>query len=104
MKINFRRIDRVGDYVERFRDTETLQVFLIGTSVLFASLGLGEAVYRLAFSDFDGARDRLPLEALFGLLLSYLATKLVRQVYRSRKHRIARLKLISHKSHRIRQA
>ena len=71
---------------------------------MFASLGLGEAVYRLAFSDFDGARDRLPIEALFGLVLGWLATKLARNVYRQRKQTTARLNLIWDRSHRIRHA
>ena len=34
-----------------------------------------EAVYRLLFSEFDGATDRIPVEALFGLVFAWLATK-----------------------------
>jgi len=49
---------------------------LIGIGVIFASLGLGEAVYRFAFFDFDGATDRLPIEMLFGLAFARMTTKL----------------------------
>ena len=34
---------------------DRLTLSLIGMGVIFASLGLGEAVYRFAFLDFDGA-------------------------------------------------
>ena len=71
MAIEFMRTRRTGDRFIRFQQAEGLEVYLVGTTVLFASLGLGEAVYRLAFSDFDGARDRLPIEALFGLVLGF---------------------------------
>ena len=60
------RIDRTRDHLKRFEQIESLQAFSVGAMVLFASLGLGEAVYRLTFWDFDGAKDRLPIEALFG--------------------------------------
>jgi len=33
---------------------ERLKVYLFGATVLFASFGMGEAVYRLLFSEFDG--------------------------------------------------
>ena len=98
------RIDRTRDYIKRFEQIESLQALSIGAMVLFASLGLGEAVYRLTFLDFDGAKDRLPIEALFGLLLGYLASKLARAVYRRRKLRTARLDLIRDKNYRIRSA
>jgi len=104
MAIEFMRIRRTGDHLMRSQQTESLEVYLIGTTVLFASLGLGDAVYRLAFSDFDGARDRLPIEALFGLVLGCLATKLARNVYRRRKQTTARLHLIWDRNHRIRHA
>ena len=104
MAIEFMRIRRTGDHLIRFQQTESLEVYLIGTTVLFASLGLGELVYRLAFSDFDGARDRLPIEALFGLVLGCLATKLARNVYRHRTQTTARLHLIWDRNHRIRHA
>jgi hypothetical protein len=87
-----------------FQQTEGLEGYLVGTTVLFASLGLGEAVYRVAFSDFDGAKDRLPIETLFGLILGYLAAKLVRNLYLRRKQTTARLHLIWDRNHRIRHA
>ena len=87
-----------------FQQTEGLEGYLVGTTVLFASLGLGEAVYRVAFSDFDGATDRLPIETLFGLILGYLAAKLVRNLYLRRKQTTARLHLIWDRNHRIRHA
>src|SRR5271167_3046150 len=104
MAIEFMRTRRTGDRFLRFQQAEGLEVYLVGTTVLFASLGLGEAVYRLAFSDFDGARDRLPIEALFGLVLGWLATKLARNVYQHRKQTTARLHLIWDRNHRIRHA
>ena len=104
MAIEFIRTRRTGDHLLRFQQTESLEVYLIGTTVLFASLGLGEAVYRLAFSDFDGARDRLPIEALFGLVLGCLAAKLARNVYRHRKQTTAKLHLIWDRNLRIRHA
>jgi hypothetical protein len=87
-----------------FQQTEGLEGYLVGTTVLFASLGLGEAVYRVAFSDFDGAKDRLPIESLFGLILGYLAAKLARNLYLRRKQTTARLHLIWDRNHRIRHA
>jgi hypothetical protein len=104
MAIEFLQIHRTGDQEGRFQQTESLQVYFIGVTVLFASLGLGEAVYRLAFSDFDGARDRLPIEALFGVVLGCLATKLARNVYLHRKQTTAQLHSIWDRNHRIRHA
>jgi hypothetical protein len=48
---------------------------------------MGEAVYRLLFSEFDGMTDRIPVEVLFGLVFAWLATKFVGGVYRNRKER-----------------
>jgi hypothetical protein len=62
------------------RRTDRLTLALVGTGVIFASLGLGEAVYRLVFFDFDGATDRLPIEMLFGLAFAWMATKLVKRI------------------------
>ena len=104
MAIISKRIRLIVDRLIRFQQIESLQVCFIGITVLFASLGLGEAVYRVAFSDFDGARDRLPIEALFGLVLGYLATNLARNVYRDRKQTAARFHLIWNRNHRIRHA
>jgi hypothetical protein len=55
---------------------------------------MGEAVYRLLFSEFDGATDRIPVEVLFGLVFAWLATKFDGGVSRNRKERSARLDFI----------
>src|SRR5450432_2504288 len=54
------------------RLNDLLTLGLIGMGVIFASLGLGEAVYRFTFRDFDGATDRLPIEMLFGLAFAWM--------------------------------
>ena len=88
----------------RFQPMERLKVYLFGATVLFASFGMGEAVYRLLFSEFDGATDRIPIEALFGLVFAWLATKFVGDAYRNRKQRSARLNFICARNHQIRGA
>jgi hypothetical protein len=88
----------------RFQPMERLKVYLFGATVLFASFGMGEAVYRLLFSDFDGTTDRVPLELVFGLVFAWLATKFVGGVYRNRKERSARLNFILARNHQIRGA
>ena len=60
-------------------------------AVIFASLGLGEAVYRLSFFDFDGATDRLPIEMMFGLAFAWIATKLVKRIYQHRMQTSAKI-------------
>ena len=101
MTINFMR---TSDEYLRFRLTERLKVYLFGATVLFASFGMGEAVYRILFSEFDGATDRIPIEALFGLVFAWLATKFVGDAYRNRKERSARLNFIWARNHQIRRA
>ena len=64
----------------------------------------GETVYRLLFSEFDGAKDRIPIEALFGFAFAWLATKFVGDAYRNRKERRARLNFIWARNHQIRGA
>jgi len=86
------------------RAFDRLTLGLIGMGVIFASLGLGEAVYRLAFFDFDGATDRLPLEMLFGLAFAWMATKLVKGIYRNRMATSERINLIWDRNHKIRRA
>lgn len=88
----------------RFQPMERLTVYLFGATVLFASFGMGEAVYRILFSDFDGTSDRIPVEVLFGLVFAWLAIKFVGGVYRNRKERSARLKFIWARSNQIRGA
>jgi hypothetical protein len=86
------------------RPIDRLTLGLIGIGVVFASLGLGEAVYRFAFLDFDGATDRLPIEMLFGLAFAWMATKLARRIYQYRMKTSARIKLIRDRNHKIRRA
>jgi hypothetical protein len=86
------------------RPIDRLTIGLIGIGVIFASLGLGEAVYRFAFLDFDGATDRLPIEMLFGIAFAWAITKLARRIYQHRMETSARIKLIRDRSHKIRRA
>ena len=86
------------------RPIDRLTLGLIGIGVVFASLGLGEAVYRFAFLDFDGATDRLPIEMLFGLAFAWMATKLARRIYHYRMKTSARIRLIRDRNHKIRRA
>ncbi len=81
-----------------------MTVGLIGVGVIFASLGLGEAVYRLAFFQFDGATDRLPIEMLFGLAFAWLTTKVAKKIYQHRLETSARINLIWDRNHKIRHA
>jgi hypothetical protein len=96
-------LDGVEDST-RFQPLERLKVYFFGVTVLFAALGMGEAVYRVLFSEFDGATDRLPIEALFGLVFAWLAIRFVGDVYRNRKARRARLNFIWARNHQIRGA
>jgi hypothetical protein len=86
------------------RNNERLTLGLIGMGVIFACLGLGEAVYRFAFLDFDGATDRLPIEMLFGLAFAWVTTKLARRIYQYRMETSARIKLIRDRNYKIRHA
>jgi hypothetical protein len=83
---------------------DRLTLGLIGMGVIFASLGLGEAVYRFAFRDFDGATDRIPIEVLFGLAFAWLAAKLARRIYLYRLQTSARVNFIRDRSYKIRRA
>ena len=96
-------LDGVEDSV-RFQPLERLKVYFFGVTVLFAALGMGEAVYRILFSEFEGATVRLPIEALFGLVFAWLAIRFVGDVYRNRKERRARLNFIWARNHQIRGA
>jgi len=89
--------------VER-RSFDRLTLSVIGMGVIFASLGLGEAVYRFAFLDFDGATDRLPIEMLFGLAFAWVTTSLARRFYQKRKETSERIKFIRYRNYRIRHA
>ena len=83
---------------------DRLVLSLLGTGVIFASLGLGEAVYRLAFFEFDGATDRLPLEMLSGICFAWLITKLARNIYQRKRKADARIRSIQERNDRIRHA
>ena len=86
------------------RRNDRLTLGLIGMGVIFASLGLGEAVYRFAFFDFDGATDRLRIEMLFGLAFARMTTKLARRIYQYRMKTSARINLIRDRNYKIRHA
>ena len=88
----------------QLRSLDRLGLAAIGMGVVFAALGAGEAVYRLAFAQFDGATDRLPIEIVFGLAFAWLTTKLVRNVYRHQTKTSARINLIWDRNHKIRHA
>ena len=92
-----------NDSIE-FQPIERLKVYMFGATILFASFGMGEAVYRLLFSEFEGITDRIPLELLFGSIFAWLATKFVGGVYKNRKQRSARLNFIWARNHHIRGA
>ena len=86
------------------RSSDRLTLGLIGIGVVFASLGLGEAVYRFLFLDFDGATDRLPIEMLFGLTFAWIITKLARRIYQYRLETSAKINQIRDRNYRIRHA
>jgi hypothetical protein len=95
---------RLKNYPSISETFELLPVFFVGVAVVFASLGMGEVVYRLLFSDYDGATDRLPIEALFGLIFAWLATSFVRNMFQHRRRTLAKLHLIWDRNHQIRAA
>ena len=86
------------------RATDRIALVVIGVGVIFACLGMGEAVYRLLFVDFDGATDRLPIELLFGFGFAWMAIKVVRNIYQYRMETAAKIKLIRDRSSKIRHA
>jgi len=104
MTIKFVQTRDGSDDSIRLQPMERLKVYLFGVTILFASFGMGEAVYKLLFSEFDGATDRIPVEVLFGLVFAWLAIKFIGNVYRNRKERRARLNFIWARNHQIRGA
>jgi len=86
------------------RRTDQLTLAIIGLGVIFAAVGLGEAVYRLAFLDFDGATDRFPIEMFFGLAFAWIAIKVARRIFQHRRRTSARIQLIQDRNYRIRHA
>jgi hypothetical protein len=104
MAINFVTTRDGSDDSLRFQPRERLMVYFFGVTVLFASFGMGEAVYRILFSEFDGVTDRIPIEALFGLVFAWLAIRFISHAYRNRKQRRARLNFIWARNDQIRGA
>ncbi len=104
MALDFLRTRDDSDEPVEFQPLERLKVYLFGITVLFASFGMGEAAYRLLFSEFDGITDRIPIELVFGVVFAWLATKFVGGVYKNRKQRSARLNFIWARNHQIRGA
>jgi|SRR5579863_8746960 len=66
------------------RSLDRIKTAVVAIGVIFTCLGMGEAVYRLAFFDFDGATDRLPIEMCFGLIFAWGVTKLLKRIHRER--------------------
>ncbi len=86
------------------RPIQRLKLAFFGTLVIFAALGAGEAVYRLLFFDFDGAKDRLPIEICFGLAFAYIGVRIARRIYQHRANTSTGISLISDRNHKIRHA
>jgi len=86
------------------RPVQRLKLIFFGIVVIFASLGAGEAVYRLLFFDFDGAKDRLPIEICFGFAFAYIGMRVARRVYQHRLNTRTGINLISDRNHKIRHA
>ena len=86
------------------RPADRLTLGLVGMAVIFASLGLGEAVYRLLFFDFDGATDRLPIELIFGLAFAWIVMKLAKKIYQHRMLTSAKIDQVWDRNYKIRHA
>lgn len=86
------------------RPVDRLTLGLVGMAVIFASLGLGEAVYRLLFFDFDGATDRLPIEMMFGLAFAWIVMKLAKKIYQQRLLTSAKINQVWDRNYKIRHA
>ena len=83
---------------------DRLTLGLVGMAVIFASLGLGEAVYRLLFFDFDGATDRLPIEMMFGLAFAWIVMRLAKRIYQQRMLTEANINKVWDRNYKIRHA
>jgi hypothetical protein len=81
-----------------------MKLGVVGIAVIFASLGLGEAVYRLLYFDFDGATDRLPIEMMFGIGFAWIATRLAKKIYEHRMLTTAKISQIGDRNYKIRHA
>jgi hypothetical protein len=96
-----RRTERTAT---ELRPVQRLKLVFFGALVIFACLGAGEAVYRLLFLDFDGAKDRLPIEVCFGLAFAYIGVRIARRVYQHKVNTTTGISLISDRNHKIRHA
>jgi uncharacterized membrane protein len=86
------------------RPVDRLTLGLVGMAVIFASLGMGEAVYRLLFFDFDGATDRLPIEMMFGLAFAWIVMRLAKRIYQQRMLTAENINKIWDRNYKIRHA
>jgi len=100
----FRKKSEIGVQSVALRTSDRIAITFIGVCVIFAALGMGEAVYRLLFFEFDGATDRLPIEALFGIAFAWMAMKLVEKIYQSRLEASERIRRIQERNFKIRHA
>ncbi len=100
----FARLRRLTDPSLDLQPFDHAALGAVGAGVVFACLGLGEAVYRILFFEFDGATDRLPIEMLFGILFAYLVTKMALRIYRHRSETRARMTQIKKRNEKIRAA
>lgn len=96
--------NRNSNQAAELRPVDRLTLGLVGMAVIFASLGLGEAVYRLLFFDFDGATDRLPIEMMFGLAFAWIVMKLAKRIYQQRLLTSAKINQVWDRNYRIRHA
>src|SRR5271165_5642675 len=98
-------VKNIGDnHSSELRPADRLTLGLVGMAVIFASLGLGEAVYRLLFFDFDGATDRLPIEMMFGLAFAWIVMKLAKKIYQHRMLTSAKIDQVWDRNYKIRHA
>jgi hypothetical protein len=86
------------------RTSDRLALGLVGAGVIFACLGLGEAVYRVLFLEFEGATDRLPIEMVFGLAFAFITIRLAKKVYQNRLKTSAEIASIRQRTSKIRHA
>lgn len=96
--------NRDRNQAAELRPLDRLALGLVGMAVIFASLGLGEAVYRLLFFDFDGATDRLPIEMMFGLAFAWIVMKLAKRIYQERLLTSAKINQVWDRNYKIRHA
>lgn len=96
--------NRGSNSAAELRPVDRLTLALVGMAVIFASLGLGEAVYRLLFFDFDGATDRLPIEMMFGLAFAWIVMKLAKRIYQQRLLTSAKINQVWDRNYKIRHA